>query len=326
MSFTYKVEEYYLAGIPQTALPGGLQPRGIAMHWTAGATGRAGALGTAKFFVDRADRNASYHMLVYWEASTRVFGVMWIVPVSRAAHSMNPQPPTYAPNAEVKRILGDKTWDPNGASLAVSFCGMPADLEAAMQDDDFVSGYQRLVKELSAISSLSTRPLFNHGWAQPTTRTDAGAALIPAIYGETPEEDVITPEQADTPLIGTVGADSNIRKEPNLTARHYYVAAPRDFGLYGYVQGGSYTLSDGTTGTKWAMIRGAGVWYVAAPLLHNVRLNTGFSIADTVELTKKVTALTGTVTTLNERITKKNLVFDRIASETPRMCQSGKAI
>lgn len=182
MAYTYRVEKNYLPGIPQTKLSSPLRPSGISMHWTAGAPGRAGALGTAQFFVDRADRNASYHILVYWE--NRIFGVMWIVPVVNAAHSMNPNVPPYDPNAEVRRILGTRVNDPNAACIAVSFCGMPVDLDKALADPDFLHGYRRLVGELSAISSMAPRPMFNHGWAQPSTRTDAGR-LIVAITGVT---------------------------------------------------------------------------------------------------------------------------------------------
>lgn len=200
MSYTYKVETNYLAGIPQTAIQGGLKPRGIAMHWTAGNPGRAGALATARYFVTAPSRNASYHILVYWDRAYRVFGVMWIVPVDRAAHSMNPgRPLPWEPNAEVRRILGDRWWDPNGVSLAVSFAGMPADLDLAMKDADFIRGYARLIRELSVIPSLDARPLFNHGWGQPSTRYDAGDRLIPAVYRELEGAGPITLPDTSTP-------------------------------------------------------------------------------------------------------------------------------
>ena len=199
MAYTYRVEQRYDSRIPQTRLLG-FAPRGLAMHWTAGGPGRQGALNTISFFINTAaERNASYHILVYWEAATRVFGVIWIVPPTVAAHSMAPKPVSqggsYDPNAEVRRILGTKVNDPNAGCIAVSFAGMPADLAAAMKDPDFVAGYRRLIKELVEIPSIVDRPLFNHGWAQPTTRYDAGTQLIPAIYGlaapaPTTEEDM----------------------------------------------------------------------------------------------------------------------------------------
>lgn len=192
MAYTYKVEIIYDELIPQTALLG-FAPTGIAMHWTAGNPGRQGALETRSYFISsRARVNASYHILVWWDAVTRIFGVMWIVDPGKAAHSMAPKPVaaggSYDPNAEVRRILGAKVNDPNAGTLAVSFCGMPADLVAAMADPDFVHGYKRLISELQAIPSILDRPLFNHGWAQPTTRYDAGTDLIPAIYGEAPSQ------------------------------------------------------------------------------------------------------------------------------------------
>lgn len=195
MTYRYVVETDYRADIPSTGVPGGLQPRGIVEHWTAGAPGRAGALATTRFFVEERERNASYHALVWWEPGT--LGVRWIVPPSRASHSMNPaRPPSgpYDPTPEVRRILGDRWADPNGVSLAVAFCGMPADLAAALRDPAFRAGYGRFHRELMQTTSLADRPLFNHGWAQPSTRSDAGDALIPAIYAllaePAPEDDM----------------------------------------------------------------------------------------------------------------------------------------
>jgi hypothetical protein len=182
MAYTYKIENNYRAGVPQTAFAGGAGPyRGISCHWTAGGKGRAGALGTVQFFIDLADRNASYHEIWWWENKT--FGVMRVVPAANASHSMNPTPPTWNPNALVKRILGDKVGDPNRYSYSVSFAGMPADLTAAMQDPDFIAACARRTGELiRAFPSLSPAPLFNHADGQPATRTDWGTALRPAIY------------------------------------------------------------------------------------------------------------------------------------------------
>lgn len=180
----YVVEDYYLSGIPQTALVGGLASRGIGEHWSAGKPGREGARATARWFIDSAERNASYHSLRWWEAGTRTYGVTRIVPSTRAAHSFNPNPPDWAPNAEVRRILGDRVGDPNAVTYATAFAGMPADLEAAMQDPYFVECEVRYRRELLAQEPTIEveRPLFNHGWGQPSTRSDAGPALIPAIY------------------------------------------------------------------------------------------------------------------------------------------------
>ncbi|MEO7397742.1 MAG: hypothetical protein ABIW84_04185 [Ilumatobacteraceae bacterium] len=188
----YKTEINLAAGVPQTAFAVAMKPRGIALHWTAGGTGRAGALGTVKYFIDtRATVNASYHVLVFWEGG--VLTAMWIVPSTRASHSMNPKPVSqggpYAPNAEVRRILGPAVGDPNAASIAVSFCGMPADLAAALKSPVFVAAFRALVVDIAADhASMVERPLFNHGWAQPSSRYDAGNDLIPALYAATQED------------------------------------------------------------------------------------------------------------------------------------------
>lgn len=183
----YVVEQDFRSGIPQTWLAGGLKPRGLAGHWTAGAPGRRGALGTIRFFIDRADRNASYHE-IWWFEAPDTFGVIEIVRADRASHSMNPnQPPNgpWEPNARVRRILGDKWWNPNSFSYSMSFAGMPEDLAAAMKYPAFIAGAQRRTRELMArfAGSLANDPLFNHGEGQPSTRRDWGTALRPAILG-----------------------------------------------------------------------------------------------------------------------------------------------
>lgn len=229
---------WQVPGMPQTALIGGLPSRAIAGHWTAGEHGRQGALDTAAFLIARPDRNASYHEAWYWEPATRTFGVLLLVHHWRAAHSMNPKPVSqggpYDPQPEVRRLLGDKVGDPNAASYAVAFAGMPDDLEAAMADREFLDGCERRVYELLEQETTITleRPIFIHAEAQPSTKRDWGVTLRPAIYARlyTPppqEDDMPTPplhyvpqlwrakaggaqlrEQADTtaPVIATVPA------------------------------------------------------------------------------------------------------------------------
>jgi hypothetical protein len=191
MAYTYRIEDNFRSGVPQTAFLNGAGPfRGISCHWTAGAPGRNGALGTVQFFIDRADRNASYHEIWWWENKT--FGVMRVVRPERASHSMNPTPPTWSPTALVRRILGTKVGDPNRYSYSVSFAGMPADFERAMTDPDFVHGMARRTRELYAqFGSLAADPLFNHGEGQPATRYDWGTVARPKIYAalNAPEDD-----------------------------------------------------------------------------------------------------------------------------------------
>lgn len=262
----YRVEEHYLAGIPQTALLGGLPSRGVVCHWTAGGTGRSGALATAQFFIDRADRNASYHELWWWTPPD--FGVLLVVRSTRAAHSINPNPPTYAPNAEVRRILRDKVADPNAACYAISFAGMPADLERALESAAFREYARRRIGEV--ISSEDTirdpRPLFNHGWAQPTTRYDAGDRLIPVLYGL--EDDVSYLKGAE-PIVNrraVIGAGASVRSTPAFDRTNY--DANKLFGVgdsgssapaLAWVTGTNLTLANGTVfdaRTRWLAIQG----------------------------------------------------------------------
>lgn len=184
------VETNYVAGIPQTALPG-FAPGAVFWHWTAGGTGRAGALGTIQHFVNtRYTVNASYHILVFPENGHLV--AMWIVPPTRAAHSVAPsQVYQYSPNIDVNlqnewfqdavRCLGAKANDPNAGAIAVSFCGMPDDLEAALNDPHLVEDFRKLARDLETIPSMAPGPHINHGWIQPITRYDAGDRLIPLL-------------------------------------------------------------------------------------------------------------------------------------------------
>jgi len=267
----YIVEKHYLVGIPQTAIVGGLPSRGIACHWTAGGPGRRGALDTAQFFIDRADRNASYHELWWWDAATGTFGVLLLVPVDRAAHSMNPTPPTYAPNAEVRRILGDKVGDPNAACYAFSFAGMPADLERALADPRFRTYARRRYADLLSQETTirDPRPLFNHGWAQPTTRTDAGERLIPILYGL--EDDSMSYLKGAEPIVNRraiLAGGATVRSSPAFDRSNYDAGRLFAIGPGGsnapaiaWVSGTNLTLSDGTVfdkRTRWLALQGAG--------------------------------------------------------------------
>lgn len=214
-------------GMPQTALVGGLPSRGMAGHWSAGGPGRAGALATARFLIAEASRNASYHELWWWEAATRTFGVLLLVHHWRAAHSMNPRPVSqggpYDPQPEVRRILGDKVGDPNAAAYAVSFAGMPADLEAALRWPAFVDGAVRRIYELLEQETTITidHPIFTHGEAQPSTRYDWGTAMRPALYARLyPEEaDMPTPPLSYVPQLWTALDDgADLREQADLAA------------------------------------------------------------------------------------------------------------
>lgn len=189
MSYSYRIEAIYRSDMPQTAFSAPIQPRGIAGHWTVGGIGRAGALSTISFLAGTPTRNASYHEVWYWERVSRIFGVIRIVPARNAAHSMNPvQPPNgpWNPVAEVKRILGDRWWDPNRYSYAAAYAGGPSDLALDLREPDFVDGCARRSRELlgELSGSLADRPLFTHAQGQPGNKTDWGSALTPLIYGE----------------------------------------------------------------------------------------------------------------------------------------------
>ncbi len=205
MSLKYEIN--HAAGVPQTIVSG-FAPRGLVWHWTAGAVGRAGALGTIQHFINtRTTVNASYAILFWHEhqASLACITVaMEIVPLNRASHSMAPTQ-TFVPKtgsarevarfAEVHRIL-TRDSDPNADVISASFCGMPADLAAAVKCPTFVADVRALAARLkAAVPTLDAKPHFGHGWIQPITRyetdiTTGGADLLigPVLYPPTAEE------------------------------------------------------------------------------------------------------------------------------------------
>jgi hypothetical protein len=199
---TLVIERPYPTGIPQTAVSG-FAPRGLAWHWTAGGVGRAGAEATIRHFQNtRYTVNASYHILLFRDGTKTV--AMWIVPPTRASHSMNPAN-AFAPKTgsvrekarftEVHRILA-RDNDPNADVISVSFCGMPLDLAVAMRDPVFRADVRELARQLIAHPTIIDRPHFGHGWIQPISRYETDAVsegedlLISKLYAA--EEDMIT--------------------------------------------------------------------------------------------------------------------------------------
>lgn len=239
---TLHVEQNYAAGIPQTAVVG-FDPRGLAWHWTAGGTGRAGAESTIRHFINtRGTVNASYHILLWFEAATKRTYAMWIVRPTVAAHSLAPANAFKVKTGsarelqrftEVRRILGAKAGDPNAGCIAISFCGMPADLAAAMKDPVFRADVRELARQLIEHPRVIDRPHFGHGWIQPITRyetdvTTGGAdILIAQLYGS---------EAAPAPTPS--GGNDMIPRNPVVTQEWDTVPG----------EASTFTRPDGTTG------------------------------------------------------------------------------
>lgn len=216
--------DWYVRGMPQTILAGGLPARCLSGHWTAGGPGRQGALDTAAFLIAQAARNASYGEEWWWHAGTETFGVLELVSNLRASHSMNPalayrhsadpakRTLEAARFAEVRRLLGPKASDPNAGCYSFSFAGMPADLDRALASPVFRALAARRVKELVARESLivDPRPIFGHGWIQPSTRYDPGETLIPAIYAVLEAADMPTPLLEWVPQLWVVTAPEGL--------------------------------------------------------------------------------------------------------------------
>lgn len=195
---TLKRETNLAAGVPQTSVPG-FAPRGIAWHWTAGGKGRAGWDATVKFLIQsRYTTNASYHAGFWVEHKAGHEGcvtvVQWIVPTTRASHSMNPGtafvPKTGSDTerarfADVHRILARDT-DPNADSIALSYAGMPADLAADMKCEVFRKDLRALARTLEQRESVVKGPHFGHGWIQPSTRYEMDAPGVDFILNLAP--------------------------------------------------------------------------------------------------------------------------------------------
>ena len=187
----YAVVDDFRDGMPQTALSGVLRPRGIAGHTTEGGEGEAGWEGTVDFLIAQAARSASYHE--GWYPKLGGFEARVIVNPAHAAHSMNPRQPPWRnpPDPRVARILGDRWWDPNAVSYAVSIAGSTGvTIPRLIGDPGFMAGARRRYAELLAqfASSLSPDPLFNHGEGQ-ADRTDWGIFRSALLATPAPQED-----------------------------------------------------------------------------------------------------------------------------------------
>ena len=195
------VERLFPNGVPQTAVRG-FAPPGVGWHWTAGGTGRAGWDGSVRHLIGtRTTVNASYHGGFWVEHAPNHVGcrtfIQWIVPLTSAAHSVNPSHCwKYNSNksksvqdarfAEVRRILGAKASDPNAGMIALSYAGMPADLERDLACGVFRQDLRDLAGQLVARPDVIARPHFGHGWIQPLTRyeMDVTTNFIGMLYGE----------------------------------------------------------------------------------------------------------------------------------------------
>lgn len=198
---TLIVEQPYPNGLPQTAVLG-FAPLGVGWHWTAGGTGRAGWDGSVAHLINtRLTVNASYHGGFWPEHKSGHVGcrtiIQWVVPTTKAAHSVAPASCwQYNANksrtvqdlrfAEVRRILGAKSGDPNAGMIALAYAGMPADLERDLQCPVFRADVKNLADQLVAHPSTNLRPHFGHGWIQPLNRyeMDVSTNFIAMLYGE----------------------------------------------------------------------------------------------------------------------------------------------
>ena len=263
-----RVEGAYPNGVPQTAVQG-FDPQGLAWHWTAGGTGRAGWDATVRHLVDtRYTVNASYHGGFWHEHDTETTVVQWIVPLTKAAHSiapsqvfrLNPNKPAAlqeARFAEVRRILA-RDSDPNADCTAVAYAGMPADLERDLACPIFRADVVLLARTIDRY--LAERPHFGHGWIQPINRyeMDVATDFVALLYVE---DDVSLANMS--PLFGSVAVlnvGATARRTPEFDRNDYDAGKLFTLGsassgpALGWVQGSNLTLVDGTVydpRTRW---------------------------------------------------------------------------
>jgi len=234
----------------------------IACHDTEGGQGRAGALGTIQFLIDRADRGASYHEVWWYHESSDEFGVIRIVPSSRAAGSVAPQTDKYFPTAWVKESLGVNAWDPNQGIYAVSIAGRVADVNRYSQNPRFLAHAHRRMLEILTELGLDRRA--EHFQFNPSIRTDWGKLLMPALGGQVTLKDwsppkEILPMAALMPIKPTavrLKVGSSIRLRPDLSA-----------------ESKPWTLTSEATVTAIGTVQGEN--FGAGPLWYAYVINTG---------------------------------------------------
>lgn len=247
----YAVIDDFRAAVPHTVLAGGaLRPRGLAGHTTEGGEGEAGFLGTVDHvLIAMPERSAGYHE--GWYPKNGGFEARRITRPEHAAHSMNPRRPPWRdpPLERVRRILGDRWWDPNAVSYAIAIAGSTGvTIPRLVTDPGFMAGARRRYAELQQqfATSLADDPLFNHGEGQ-TDRSDWGTFRA-ALLAPAPEEaDMPTPPLTYVPQLFTANADgAELREQADL-------ASP----VVGSIPAGTLMLSvgeDERRGVRWRYV------------------------------------------------------------------------
>lgn len=291
MTYRYQVINEFRDGVPQTPT-GTVGPfRILAQHDTEGGAGLTGARGTLQFLIDRQDRNASYHEIWAWDAETRTFTVLRIVPATSAAHSINPYPPSaggsYEPDAWVVKCLGTLWKDPNRYVYAVSIAGTKAQVNEWSNDPDFVAACRRRTAEI--IAQFNVLPnLAEHFRFNPSNRTDWGTLLTTRmgglVFGKETDMQFWRPVQQDwTTLAGTIFYDGDGNKKNFTDVERVRSVAESSDGRYRLIRYGTEMLIvDARGNTK----EGPGLTPISGTRVPTTGF--GFPPADTVEVVKEV--------------------------------------
>ena len=257
------ITHYDTAGYP--SWPKDSKPyRLVFAHTTEGGTGVAGALSTLAWMVQTAStRNASYHEFWAWDGSS--FTAIRVLRPNRAAGSVNPNPPDYAPDSLVQQYLGANTWDPNQGGYSVSIAGTTTQVGTWAKDPDFIAACRRRLVEIRA--ELGTPALAEHFRINPSTRTDWGKVLTPALGGNVINYPILpdTGTGADMPDLttfqtGTAKIDKSawIRHAPVLSdSTKWFLSSSTEYSyvptFIGWVKGDEYPSGSGNT--AWGVYR-----------------------------------------------------------------------
>lgn len=296
----------------------------IACHDTEGGTGRAGALATIKFLIDTAaQRGASYHELWWYHEATDEFGVIRIVPPSRAAGSVAPRPEVYQPTQWVKDSLGSTWWDPNQGIYAVSIAGRVADVDRYAKNPKFLAHAHRRMLELWKELGVTRRA--EHFQFQPSNRTDWGKALTPALGGlVTSDRYQPTEERMDwlnrvkrvNPRLVVTKAGASFRLSPDLSAASQPWVNTND-GKYVVV--GEVTGQDFGAGPLWLVIvSGNGGFRV----FHSQDVKSSVELADPRPLQQTINEQTAKIAGLQTQVSS---LQKQVEDATSRAISAEKA-
>jgi hypothetical protein len=232
--------------------------KAYACHTTEGGVGRSGAYGTAEYLVSvAATRNASYHEMPWWNESSKTGGVLILLPPTRAAHSIAPQPfsasglPLYQPDEWVRDCLGNTWWNPNQSVYALSIAGRTTDVARWCNDPLFLAFMRERFADLEKGFKIGLRA--EHFRFNPRTRTDWGKILMQLLGGLEINEMAFSFADTLEPFAyGVIRANVEVYVTPSFGAAHNSTGeVARRVKILIPVRGAVYSIGGGKTSDRW---------------------------------------------------------------------------